>query len=319
MAENQLHLPFTNKLKNLSFLAQSLMLTRLGVGIIRIVADLPVLNRSKDESPREKMQNLMERCFIELVGTVGGFIGLQSAMDLMSSVASSGIAHKDWISKVDRSGLSAENKAKVIGAFKKTFKIEPEAQISGRQLLARSILEKANLNQFVRTLNDPNLLALDQKTGHLKVGNALGADFLKAHTTQLFVTLNKKGVLSSLVGILFSAVVSGAPIQWFNDRVLRKKLCPYILDKVYGRIDQTPQASYSSSQLSQLMYAAKQTKSNRPPPGVSDKVQLKTYTPLHLETGPIIPKPVSAFSPAMKTFPAMPGPISPFNAYGRLI
>lgn len=243
--------PLTRKLNpfvanNLKGLAEALILTRLGVGLVRVITDIPAFNHNPS-SPREKAQNLLERIFTEGLGTVGCFLTLQTSMDLWSALSGKGLHMNKWLSGIKNSDkLSPEDKTKITDAFRKTFHAEPHQTLNGRQVIAESLLHKGNLGSFVTNLNDKSLLSLSD-TGHLEYGAKKGAGFLKQHSEAFFSHLNHKGVSTALFGILVSAFMSGAPVQKLNDNVIRHRLAPWLLDKIYGSEKQPSPASPSLS------------------------------------------------------------------------
>jgi hypothetical protein len=236
-------LPLTRKLNpfasgNLKGLAEAFILTRAGVGLVRIITDMPAFNPT-DAPKKEKARNLLERIFIESIGTLGGFVALQFGMDCWSAVSGKGLNPQKWLERVEQNkNLTLQEKNKIIEAFKQTFRMTEDASKSGRHLITEHLLNKAGLNHFVEKLNNSALLSISE-TGHLKAGASAGATFLKNHSQQLFSTLNHRGVTTTLFGIVFSAVMSGAPVQRFNDSVVRKHFGPWFLDKLYGTGDKT--------------------------------------------------------------------------------
>jgi hypothetical protein len=221
-------IPFTLKLNpfygpNLGYLAYSYILTRLGVGATRIVADLPSLNLLPT-TKREKTRNLLERIFIECVGTTGGFLSIHAVQDVTSKVLEQfkpKLAPQNLLNALQHS-LPKADLAHVEQALKQVFPVQGNLA-SAKNSIFEVTFGKASLVGLAETLKRPDLLKVVE-------GRTLGK--IAHEASRFFAPLNRSAGVTTLVAIGVSAFLSGTPIQWFNDRVLRKRLGPWLLDRL---------------------------------------------------------------------------------------
>lgn len=240
--------PFTSKMNpfdgtgnNLKYLIATGMFSRCLVGLTRIIADAPVINPNQ-YSDREKTRNFFERIFIEVGGTfLGTFVALHACMDVASkgfAALDPHLAPKQLLEKV-KPHLDTKSYERFTRVVTDTFATPLHHLDKPRNVLFQAVYGNANLHHFRQQLQVAGLGHMVQThQGHLvgKTSQDIGAYFKR---------LNQRSALVVLAGVLGSAYISGAPIQWMNDHWLRQGLGPWLLTRLYGK-DASPSAQSAS-------------------------------------------------------------------------
>lgn len=215
---------------NALFLIQSGIAMRELVGATRIVADAPIINPN-NISKRDKWRTMLERFFMDALGTTGGFVVLQAAQDGFDALYSGMHAgHPETL--LHR--LPKEHQGPILEALKQTFGFK-DVEKPGR-LLYQTLYKGANLHQFTEVL---------KKNGHADLVKLINPGSLKlpANETgklvqQFFKHHGNWGVGAVLTGVAANTLIAGILWQYLNDNWFRKKVVPKLLDKM--GIPETP-------------------------------------------------------------------------------
>ncbi len=224
--------------KSLLFLATSGMLVRfVGIGGTRCLVDW----NDKTKDPERVRRQTAERVFIEVGGTfIATYVALQGMMDLSGKGL---VVVSQFLSK--HKGLSPKCLLEKANALKKIGKMSDE-QI---QKMTQGIMELTERkNPFSFALNAPELNVLGKwKASDFaeKMHEKGLGDFYRAHkqddgfvsfegllnedhaVDNYFARVNLAGVITAVGSALFSAWLSGGPIQRANDLVFR----PWYLER----------------------------------------------------------------------------------------
>lgn len=84
-------LPITSKLmplnlRNVAYLAEAAVLTRVMTGIVRVIENQPQKNKDVNTTSNQKRQAMIERSFVEIVGTLGYMAFLHLGQDMVSKI-----------------------------------------------------------------------------------------------------------------------------------------------------------------------------------------------------------------------------------------
>ncbi len=222
-------LPITSKLiprkENLKYLAQTAVLTRFGVGAIRILENRPVKNTKPDISPVEKKKAFWERLFVEMFGTSSYVLALHLGQD---------IAAKFLEKRPQLTPPQFKNLPKVSPAeHQQINKAITEIFGSSSQGIIKRLVygEKVMKNgtQFTRRAT---LDALKEKLGSRLYKQ------IREPMLPYVQRVKRSGSVALLAGIIASAVTGGVVIQWINDRLFAP-----VLDQFFGKTPTTPTAS----------------------------------------------------------------------------
>lgn len=107
--------PITSKLwpssRNLMYMAEVAVLTRIATGIMRVMENRPSKQKDPRLSQNEKRQALVERFFVEIIGTAGYMGFLHIGQDLVDKLYSRMITKS--IPNIDFSKLTQQNREKL--------------------------------------------------------------------------------------------------------------------------------------------------------------------------------------------------------------
>jgi hypothetical protein len=265
-------LPATNIFKawevdGLKLLLTMGLLTRgVGVSLARIGSDYPDLNKAKQYditvdpqtgqevpidpviSVTNKRRNFLERCCIEGVGTIlASYVALQLCQDYSSKVLETfgeKIFKPDVLVQAAKKHLNPEQLGKFEGVLMEAFGRNSDFKGLDLKSAKHVIYSKvygggklsniaAKLQKIATEQKDPdlgNLLKID-KNGFITKDSTLGEDF-----KNYYKTLNIASVATVGFGAVFTAWLSGAPVQGFNDTWFRDKGMPFLLG-VWNKID----------------------------------------------------------------------------------
>ena len=265
-------LPATNIFKawevdGLKLLLTMGLLTRgVGVSLARIGSDYPDLNKAKQYditvdpqtgqevpidpvvSVTNKRRNFLERCCIEGVGTIlASYVALQLCQDYSAKVLETfgeKIFKPEVLVEAAKKHLNSEQLGKFEGVLMDAFGRNTEFKgldlKSAKHVIYSKVYGGGKLSNIATKLRkiateekDPdlgNLLKID-KNGFITNDSKLGDTF-----KQYYKTLNIASVATVGFGAVFTAWLSGAPVQGFNDTWFRAKGMPFLLG-VWDKID----------------------------------------------------------------------------------
>jgi hypothetical protein len=231
--------PFDGTGNNFKYLIATGMFSRCLVGLTRIITDAPPFNPNT-YSQREKDRNFLERIFIEVGGTFfGTFVALHTCMD----VASKGFSALDkrlapqQLLQVGQKYLDQKSYHLFTRAVAKTFATPTHKLDKPSHVLFEAVYGQANLHHFKKNLEEAGLShVLKTQDGHLVGG-------MSQEIGQYFKRLNQRSAWVVLAGVVGSAYISGAPVQWMNDHWLRQGLGPWLLNRIHGKETSSEQAS----------------------------------------------------------------------------
>lgn len=238
-------IPFTLELNpfsgpNLVYWASSYMLTRVGIGATRIVADSPALDPRPDVSRRQKRRNQLERIFIETFGTLGTYVSLHASQDIAATLIERlkpSLAPSKLL-ETTAEKLTDKEQGHLKKALADVYK-RPESELGNvGHVLFHKIFGNGRIEKLAEKLELPELLRVEN-------GRTLGKIAKEVETH--FAPVNRMANLVLVLGIAASAYLSGAPIQWFNDRVLREKLGPKLLNWISGPEEASPTQTAQAS------------------------------------------------------------------------
>jgi hypothetical protein len=289
-------LPFTCELSPFSahglfYWATSFMLTRTAIGATRIAADSPTFDNRTDVSRREKQRNQLERIFIEVFGTWGTNLTLHLGQEVAAKVLE-GTQKKlapTALLKATKDLLNPEEHQQLKTALCSLFNKTETSLQETSHVLFQNTFKKAGIAKLAEALNLPHVLSSQN-------GRAVGV--IARQAEHYFRPVNNMAILTTLFGVATGAYFSGTPIQWFNDRILRQKLGPKILDQL-AKFEKQPTALQKAT-LEKKGSASLALVGNPP-----SSLLLPASTPLQ----PVTPYPlssVSAFTAPTFTAPVLP-------------
>lgn len=243
-----INLPIASKLvpypRNWMYLAEVAVLTRLATGIMRVLENRPSQQKNPNLSPNEKRQALMERFFVEIVGTIGYMGCLHLGQDLVNTIYGK-------VSKLELADLTKDNKHileqykldvnRFDDVIKQTFGTHAangkDATFTPRNLIARVLygetvsVPDTNGKPTLKTFDKANLVTLKnnfmteyaEKANHDKqvVEQAFSKIIQEGSPIQEFARKNNRLACGAiLAGVALSAAIGGSVIQWMNDSVV---------------------------------------------------------------------------------------------------
>lgn len=237
-------LPITSKLwprrSNLMYLAEVAVLTRLATGVARVLENRPAKQKDPNMTEGEKKQAMVERFFVEILGTVGYMACLHLGQDLVDRVANNERFLKDLKGgKIDFEKDIAhrnigDDLKKLIGKVKDLDEqlkksVDSVYGDNAKNLIFRNLYAEKNPQKGA--LKKANMTALKEDLGKQLVGRLDGVhiDMDKAfndivHEVQPLKKLaqrsNNLAILGIVTGVATSAIVGGTVTQWLNDRVV---------------------------------------------------------------------------------------------------
>jgi hypothetical protein len=220
------------------FLIKSAIITRSFVGMLRILADTPRLDPTP-KPERDKIRNQLERGFIEIVGTLGGFVSLQFSQDVAAKfieLVNPRVRPAKLMDSLKRNtAIDAESLNLVEKTLKEIFN-RSDLKPAQNSLFDR-IYGKANLTEFAEKLNRPDLFRIVEGEG---VGK------LAKEVNQYFAHLNGMGTMVIMAGLMSGAYLSGTVLQDLNDNWFRGglevKIADWLAEKRGLNTSVTPQS-----------------------------------------------------------------------------
>ncbi|HEY9687656.1 MAG TPA: hypothetical protein V6C52_11835 [Coleofasciculaceae cyanobacterium] len=224
---------------NVGFLMEAAIITRALTAFTRMWQNMPSKFQDQSLTPNQKRQALMERVFVEGIGTLSFVTMLQFGQDLAAKLVER-TANMPVVPK-NAAGISAQGIRTANETLREVFGQDVRGVIARilygnhMSLAGKPAVRRANLT----TIRE----ALHGKLGE-QAGDALFSG-MKEHILPAVQKLNRGASWTMLAGITLSVLVSGPLIQKLNDRwfspLVAKKLA-----KRYGE-DKKPQAASPES------------------------------------------------------------------------
>jgi hypothetical protein len=246
-------LPITSKLipkpSNLVYLAEVAVLTRLATGVARVLENRPSKQNDPNVTEGQKKQAMVERFFVEILGTMGYMaclhLGqdvvdkisnrlsknedlLRDALDLKGNQALKATAEK-WTEQLKWDVESLEKKLRA--SIEETYSIENAKQKvpTTKNLIARSLYGVETPEGGVKKVNLATVKNTLAQKLNIEPDSAKREALDKAFTEivnevkplkKLAQQSNKLAILGIVTGVATSAVVGGTVTQWLNDRMV---------------------------------------------------------------------------------------------------
>jgi hypothetical protein len=220
--------PITAKLNplrpaNLPYLATSAIIARIGVAAIRVNENKPSKNENPELTRNEKRQALLERFFVEGVGTfLFTVVPLHLGQDLMNKAVEKTAKALTIPQMREHRAVSTEEREQINQAILKVFGRQKEGEhgftadstgLISRMLFGKPITLPDGKKGSIRA----SLSSLRKELGDPLYGKAL--EHLP-ELTKFSMHLNRYGCLSLMAGVLFSATLGGVVTQRLNDTVV---------------------------------------------------------------------------------------------------
>jgi len=244
-------LPITAQLlpirwRNVIYLAEVAALTRLATGVARVLQNQP--NRQKDPTlaPNEKRQAMIERFFVEIVGTIGYMGFLHVGQDLVDKFyhwfgkpkiptfshlkESNPIKFNELSAALKKFGLTVHDFDQKI---KELYEGE-KGKTSG--LLYRVLYEHDATNGTNKVVEKATLARLHERIAECATKPMSRTDFegVLRHAKELetFALKNNKWAAAAIItGVGVSALVGGMVTQWMNDRLVAPQTKQFLRKK----------------------------------------------------------------------------------------
>jgi hypothetical protein len=233
------------------YLAEVAALTRIATGVMRVLENRPSKQKDPRLSQNEKRQALMERIFVEIVGTFGYMSFLHLGQDLVNGIYGR-LGALDPVHLTDdakqmlaKYKLEVKHFDDIINDTFGAHAVDGNAALTRKDLIARvlygeTVKTEIAPNQFVQkpykkanlaTLKDNLEAAIQKHNPHLDLKPA-GKDLKEVQgavthlienceSLQKFARQNNKLACGAiLMGVVLSAAIGGTVIQWMNDRIV---------------------------------------------------------------------------------------------------
>lgn len=302
-------LPITSKLwprrSNLMYLAEVAVLTRLVTGVARVLENRPSKQKDPAMTEGQKKQAMVERFFVEILGTVGYMACLHLGQDLVDRI-NNGLQDNGAMLKAIQDAPMRNKQA--VDKLAKELKIEVQELEKKIKQSVQEVYQGNTDNLIYRTLYEHEL-PLNDKTGKPIIGKtnlaAVKGQLKKQYTDvadnvldkafndivhevkplkKLAQRSNNLAILGIVTGVATSAVMGGTVTQWLNDRVVapsakkffaRKKMQKTPADTVSAISQPKPQPAQFGQPLPQ-----KSLSLLSPAPGIP--VSSNPATPVYL-------------------------------------
>ncbi|MDX2085975.1 MAG: hypothetical protein SFZ03_11370 [Candidatus Melainabacteria bacterium] len=272
--------------RKIPFLIKSAMLTRSLVGVLRIIADTPAWNPNPVPK-RDKIRNQLERVFIEVVGTMGGFFSLQICQDVTAKALEAfrpRLAPRALLEDLLKSGTPKPVLQAVENSLSHVFETKDLGTTRG-SLFAR-VYGRATLSDFAdhfaKTLQQPEWFRIEQ--GH-------GVGRLAPEVNRYFARINRAGSAVVATGLLVGAYLSGTVLQTLNDRWFRNGLEKRWADWILRREGESPMEEASA-----------------------EVAPAPSFTPLRLPPTQALPRPIPALTSRLDIISAYGvNPVTPWG------
>jgi hypothetical protein len=235
-------LPITSKLlpapRNLMYLAEVAALTRVATGIMRVLENRPSKQSDPKLSQNEKRQALMERFFVEIIGTFGYMSFLHLGQDIVNGIY--GRLGKldpkhltdDARQILEKYKLDVDKFNKVVLDTFDTHAVPAHVPLEVRKINHKDLLARVLYGERVNGITHEKANLATLKNNFIKEYTSIGKD--KRQVEAAFNAIMKKGgALTEFakknnrwasggiaLGVLLSAAIGGTVIQWMNDRIV---------------------------------------------------------------------------------------------------
>jgi hypothetical protein len=224
------------------YLAEVAALTRIATGVMRVLQNRPSQQKDPRLSQNEKRQALMERFFVEIIGTLGYMSFLHLGQDLVNGIYGR-LGKLDPIHLTDDAQKMLAKYKLTVDQFDNIIKdtfgshaVDKNGILTQKDLIARvlygetshgTVYPKANLVMLKDKLESAiekhnpglNLKNPSKEVGEVK--EAVTHLIQNCESLQKFARKNNKLACGAiLTGVVLSAAIGGTVIQWMNDRVV---------------------------------------------------------------------------------------------------
>ncbi len=220
-------------LHNVGYLLEIAVLTRVITSLVRVWQNKPSKINDPRLTPNQKRQALLERAFVELLGTLGYIISLHLGQDLFAKAFEKGwLGRKMSIPTIAENlpGLKAGEAAIANDAIKEVFGKNTNGLIC--RVLYGTALDKEGKSIFHRATLSTLLKALQLRMGEVSGESVF--NHIRPAVERLTRPANLAASLTILGGIITSALLGGLVTQWVNDRIVAPFLSK-TLTRIYGK------------------------------------------------------------------------------------
>lgn len=194
--------------RNLVYMAEIALLTRLAVGAARIYKSRPANQSDPNMTAQDKKKSFYERLFMEIIGTGSYVTFLHFGSDLFANLMEFSNRHKiPQLHQALQHKLSGYEYQKFDSVFSKMFNHNGvgmvDTVLNGKTSMVSHDISRPTLDYFKTHLGENLFKKVEQDL----------TPFIKK-------TANKSAVISILGGALLGAFVGGNVIQKFNDNAL---------------------------------------------------------------------------------------------------
>lgn len=210
-------LPHTVRIIDPKFVIPGAILTRVGIGALRIEENLPFASRKPEDTRYQRWSAFFQRVWIEMVGVPAQFLSLLLSQDAMAALTErTGFLRLPNAAKA-LPGQAAHEVAAIDAAIQSVYK-------SPVGLIAKQTFKRNDMNHHVALVKE----AVSKTLGAGTIESLSPA--IKANIDKVLIPFHKRlwwtSTLALSVGVLWSAYFSGAIFQWLNDNPISKKLIP---------------------------------------------------------------------------------------------
>ena len=210
-------LPHTSRIIDPKFVIPGAILTRVGIGALRIEENLPIASRKPEDTRYQRWSSFLQRVWIEMVGVPAQFLSLLLSQDVMAALFERTGALRLPNAAKALHGQAPHEVAAIDAAIQSVYK-------SPVGLIAKQTFKRTEMNHHVALVKEAVAKTLGSGTI-----DAL-SPAVKANIDKILMPFHKRlwwtSTLALSVGVLWSAYFSGAIFQWLNDNPISKKLIP---------------------------------------------------------------------------------------------
>lgn len=217
-------LPILTRLAEPRELLKAAILTRMGIGVLRIEENLPLAGRKPNMSREQKYASLFERIFVECFGVALHVLSIYGLQEPVSKLLERSKFLKPPDETVLKEITDPEVRQTVSRAFQRVY--APNKHGIPHGIVANQLYDQSKMVQKVARVKE-------------FVGKSLGKGFtpeVRDIVTKHLMSYQRKlwvGSVATLgAGILASAYLSGYVLQWLNDNPVSKVAIPAILRKM---------------------------------------------------------------------------------------
>jgi hypothetical protein len=304
-------LPITAKLNlfdrgNLPYLIKTALLTRLAVGAVRVLENRPSKQTDPNLTPNQKRQALVERGFVEIVGTSVYMVALHLGQDLFSKVYENAKSLDLEPLLLKNAGALHLSPEKINAIDKGITEVFGKHSKSGETVLdSRGLISRHMFGE--RSKQYGEVVKADLATLREKLGDDLfqAAKTANPKIEAFAMRLGRSSTWSIAAGVALSALVGGWMTQRINDNIVAPKARRW-LNRHFSNTTGTP-PSLPSQQVAPpgtpVRFAQAETRKTFVSPGPG----------MPVSSAASAPNPLSAYQPGLSGQPGIAAP-SPFYA-----